>query len=208
MAKGQKNLQDTATKRSAEQHQTGTQAAQRLQNNELVHQRRARVQKRRGMIDSGRIADAEDFISNRAAVAKRMEQRDMRSNLTSTGVAGLASNYADPTQIALADKANRDEFARDAAAEAEDDARRYMAETNQMESDQIATETGIDQSIMGNAWNSANQNMDTAARIAASRASILPSILGAAIQGGMAVATQGNWFNKASGGTAPGAPRQ
>jgi hypothetical protein len=203
MPKGQKRIQQTAETRSAEQYQTGTDAAHRIENNPEVAARRALVQKRRGYIDAGKIGDAEDFVSNRAAIAQRAEQRDMRSNLASTGIAGLASNYADPTQVALADKTNKDEFARDSAATAEDDARKYISDTENMETGLINTELGADQSVMNSAWGSANSNLATAAQVAAARASIMPSILGAAIQGGAAIAAGGNWFQHGAGASQP-----
>lgn len=204
MAKGQKRIQTTAETRSAQQYDAGNQASQRLQNNPEIAARRARIQKRRGYIDAGKIADAEDFVSNRAAIAKRSEQRDMRANLASTGIAGLAANYADPTQVALADKANKDEFARDSAAQTEQDAKEYMSETNAMEQDLINTETGVDSSIMSNAWGNSNANLQTAAQVAASRASIMPAILGSIISAGASVATQGNWFNRGASAGAGG----
>jgi hypothetical protein len=198
MSKGQKQLQTTATNRSAEQYQAGTAASQRLQDNPEIAQRRALVQKRRGYIDSGTIGDAADFVSNRAAIANREQQRENKSNLAQTGIAGLASNYADPTQIALADKMNKDEFARDSAAQTESDAKDYIANTENMEQNLIGTETGVDSSIMNSAWGNANANLQTAAQIAASRASILPSILGSAIQGAAGIATGSNWFQRAA----------
>jgi hypothetical protein len=118
--------------------------------------------------------------------------------LAQTGIAGLASNYADPTQIALADKMNKDEFARDSAAQTESDAKDYIANTENMEQNLIGTETGVDSSIMNSAWGNANANLQTAAQIAASRASILPSILGSAIQGAAGIATGSNWFQRAA----------
>jgi hypothetical protein len=199
MSKGQKQLQQQATDRSAEQNRIGTAAANNVQNNPEVAAQRARVQGRRGYINAGDLADAKDFVSNRANTAAREQQRETKSNLLKTGVAGLASNYADPTQIALADKMNKDEFARDSAAQTESDAANYIADTENQEQGLINTELGASESVMNSAWNSSNQNMGMAAQIAASRASVMPAILGAAISGAAGIATGGNWFQRAAG---------
>lgn len=206
MGKGQKQIQQTATQRSTEQYAVGKQGQQDLQNNPDFKARQARVAERRAAIDAGDLANAKDFMSNKAKVAERMRGREARTNLTKTGVAGLASNYANPTQIALADQLYKDEFARDSAAQTEADARDYISQTEAMETDIINTGLGISSNVMNAGFGTANNNLQMAAQVAASRASILPSILGAAIQGGAAVATGSNWFQRGAGAGAAGAP--
>lgn len=199
IAKGQKRIQDQAETRSSQQYQDAQAAKQRLLDNPELKARRLRVADRRKAIDSGTIADAKDFISNRAAVAERERSREARSNITDTGVAGLAANYANPTQIALAKQLNKDEFARDSAAQTETDAQNYMNETDAMERDIISTDLGINSGIMGTSFGVSQNNQQLAAQIAAQRASIVPGIIGAAIGGATGILTQSNWFNRGSG---------
>jgi len=160
--------------------------------------RKARVAERRNAIDTGTISDAKDFISNRAAVAERERSREAKMNVTDTGVAGLAANFANPTQIALAKQLYKDEFARDSAAQTETDAKNYMDETDAMERDIISTTLGIDSGIMGTSFGVSQSNQQLAAQIAAQRASVFPSILGAAIGAGAGMITQSNWFSGAA----------
>lgn len=195
MGKGQKELQTKATQRSDEQYATGNAASKRLTDgSEEFKKRKELVARRRKAIDTGTLAEQSDFIGNRANTAERERQRSLRANTLQTGVAGLASNYADPTQIALAEKANKDEFARDSAAQNEADAAAYMAETMGMEDQLINQQIGIDQNMMSSAWGNSNNNMQLASQIAAQRASIMPAILGGAIQAGASMA--GAWFSK------------
>ena len=201
MGKGQKQLQNTATQRSNEQHQVGIEAQRRLVTGSPEFQaRKTRVADRRAAINSGDLRNAKDFIGNSAQTAKREEERQTRANLTSTGVAGLASNYADPTRIAMMEKMNKDEFARDSAAQNEENARQYMTETDAMESDVIQTDIGVNNGIMSSAFGTAQSNLQMASQIAASRASIAPAIIGAIAGGAAQAATGSNWFNKKSGG--------
>jgi hypothetical protein len=194
MGKGQKRIQTAAENRSAEQHTIGTQASEAAK--AAVAARKLQVGKRRAAIDAGTIGDQKDFVSNRAAVAERARQRDTRANLTKTGIAGLASNYADPTQIALADQANKDEFARDSAAQTESDAADYINQTNAMEENTFNAEVGTDMGVMNSAWGNSQNNLGLAAQIAASRASVVPGLIGAAIGAGTQVAAGSNWFQK------------
>lgn len=204
MGKGQRQLQDTATRRSAEQYDRGRQAQLDLKNNPEFKALKARLAQRRKHLDTGTVADAKDFVSNRAAVAERKRQRDSKVNLTKTGVAGLASNYANPTQVALADKLYEDEFVRDSAAQTESDFKEYIAQTDAMERDVINTELGIDSGIMNSAFGVSQNSLSQAAQIAASRASILPSLLGGAISGFAGIASNSNWFNRRPAGGSAG----
>lgn len=163
--------------------------------------RKLRVADRRKAIDSGTIADAKDFISNRSAVAERERAREAKQNITDTGVAGLAANYANPTQIALSKQLNKDEFARDSAAQTESDAKNYMDETDAMERDLISTDEGINSGIMNTGFGVSQSNQQLAAQIAAQRASVIPGIIGSAIGGATGILTQSNWFNRVGGGT-------
>lgn len=196
MGKGQKAIQQTATTRSAEQYAAGNDAAKRLVDSPELSALKDRVHTRRAAIDAGDLRGAKDFVGNSANTAAREQDRELKANLTKTGVAGLASNYADPTAVALADQANKDEFARDSAAQNEADAKDYIGQTENMESGIINTETGRDTAIMGNAWGNANSNLNTAAQVAAARSSILPSVLGSVIQGTAGVVEGSNWFQK------------
>ena len=136
------------------------------------------------------------------AVAKRAEEYKARLNLTKTGIAGLASNYADPTQVALANKVYEDEFARDSAGQTEDDARNYIGETRAMENDLIQTQIGVDSGVMNSAYGVSQGNQQLAAQIAAQRASILPGILSGVIGGAALVAAGSSWFRPKSAGGA------
>lgn len=129
-------------------------------------------------------------------MAEREQQRETKQNLTDTGVAGLASNYADPTQIALAKQLNKDEFARDSAAQTEADAKEYIGQTAAMESDIIQSDANIESGIQGTAFGTASNNLQLASQIAAQRASILPGIIGAALGAAGSVATGSNWFQR------------
>lgn len=200
MGKGQKALQETATTRSNEQYQSAQDAKNRLINNQTLMDFKTRQAARRHAIETGQIADAKDFISNRAAVANRLEQYKTKANLTKTGIAGLASNYTNPNQIALANRLYEDEFARDSAAQAEADAKDYIAQTDANDQSIIALEQGRDAGIMNSSFGFAQNSMSQASQIAAQRASVLPSIIGSAISTGAGIITQSNWFNRGGGG--------
>lgn len=208
MGKGQKELQNTATQRSAEQYKAGQDATQRLITGSPEEQaRRKLIADRRHAIDTGTIAQARDFIGNQANTAERERQRQLRSSTAKTGIAGLASNYADPNQIALADQANKDEFARDSAAQNEADAQNYINQTTAMEDQTIGQQIGINQGIAGNAYGNSNSQIGLASQIAAQRASVLPSIIGAAISGAAGIASAGatSWFKPAAAAAQAGA---
>ncbi len=196
IGKGQKQIQQTATTQSQEQYRTGVDAQNRLRNDPQLAARKALVEGRRGAINSGDLRNQKDFVSNAANVAERKRQRDMRANVMKGGVAGLASNYADPTQVALAEKAYSDEFERDSASQTHADLNQYMSETTAMETDLINHNAQIESGIMGTAFGTANNNLQLASQIAAQRASVLPGILGAAIGGASSMLTGSNWFNK------------
>lgn len=201
MGKGQKQLQQQATTQSQQQYQTGTQAQQALlAGSPEFNAYKTRVASRRAAIDTGTLAQAKDFISNSANVAAREQQRETKANLTKSGVAGLASNYADPNQIVLADKMNKDEFARDSAAQTEADANQYIGDTTAQEQDIINKEIGVDTSVMNTALGTSTSNLQLASQIAASRASILPSIIGSALGGASSIIAGGNWFQRGAGG--------
>ena len=197
-------MQQTATNRSNEQYAVGKQAQVDLKNNPDFQARKARVAARRASIDAGDLANAKDFVSNRAAVDERKRARDAKANLVKTGVAGIASNYADPTAVALAEKAYEDEWARDSAAQTEFDAKEYMAQTDAMESDIINTGINIDSGIMNAGFGNASTNLQMASQIAAQRASVLPSILGSVISGAAGVAAGSNWFQRGAGAASGG----
>lgn len=211
MGKGQKELQNTATQRSAEQHQSGNDARNRLITGSPDFQAREQLIKdRRNAINTGTIADAKDFIGNRANTAARERDRALKAGVAKTGVAGLASNYADPTKIALADQANKDEFARDSAAQNESDAANYINQTIGMEDQAIGQQIGVDQNIMGNAYGNSNSQLGLASQIAAQRASVLPSIIGAAVPVAAGIASAGmssggSWFSRGASGGGGGA---
>lgn len=193
-------MQQKADKRADEEFAVAKDAQKRLVDGSPEFQaKKVQVAERRNAIDKGTIADRADFIGNKSFVAERNEQRDAKANLAKSGVAGLASNYADPTQIALAKQVIDDEWARDSATQQEQDAANYINETNAMENDIINSEIGTDTNIMSSAFGVSQQQQQTAAQIAASRASILPSILGMAIGAGSQVASAGTtaWFKKA-----------
>ena len=196
MGKGQKKLQQQSTARTDEQHRAGVEARERLRNDPALAERRALVSQRRSAINAGDLRNQKDFISNSANVAERKRQRDMRANLAKTGIAGLASNYADPTQIALAERANSDEWERDSAAQTHADMNAYIGQTEAMEADLINHNAQIESGIMTAAFGNSVQNMNLAAQIAAQRASIAPAIIGAAIGGASRIATA--WFNPAA----------
>lgn len=199
MAKGQGRIQQSAETRSAQEYQATQQARENQRNNPILQARAARVAARRKAIELGTVADDPEFMSNKAAVAQREQQRQNRANLTSTGVAGLASNYANPTLVALNEKARKDEFARDSAYQAHADLAGYMAETNALESDVQNTQLGIEGNIMAQAGGMSMSNQQLAAQIAAQRASIAPALIGAAIGGAAQVASA--WFMPKTGGT-------
>lgn len=201
MAKGQKKIQEDAQRRSAAEYQEFKDSRTRLLNNEMAAERRNLIKNRKAAIDTGTIGDMKDFRSNRANVAERKRQRDARVNLTKTGIAGLASNYADPTQVALAAKMNDDEFARDSAGQTEADANAYIAETRAMEDQMIQYDAGNEYAIMGHSRADSMDNIRLAAQIASTRASVVPSIIGAAIQGVAGIATHGNWFQRRPSGS-------
>lgn len=194
MGKGQRQLQTTATQQSKEQFAAGTAAQNRMINSPERIARKKLVGDRRSAINAGDLRSAKDFVSNSARVAEREQQRETKQNLTDTGIAGLASNYADPTQIALAKQMNKDEFARDSAAQTEADAKEYIGQTDAMESDIINSDANIESGIMGTAFGTASSNLNLASQIAAQRASILPGILGAALGAGASIAAGSNWF--------------
>ncbi len=197
MAKGQKKIQDQQTQRSEEQYDTGRAAQKRLVDGSPEFQaRKARVGKRRGYIESGTIADDADFASNKQAVAERAEQFGRRQNLLDTGVAGLAANFADPTQVSLAKEAGKEEFGRDSAAQAQEDANNYRRETDAMENDLINTQINVDSGVMGNAFGTSQSQIQLASQIAAQRSSVLPSIIGMALGAGAQVAAGSGWFTK------------
>lgn len=199
MGKGQGRIQREAEQRSRQEYTDGQAAKQRMLNNPELKARKARVAERRKAIDAGDLANAKDFISNRSAVAERERARETRMNITDTGVAGLAANYADPTQIALAKKLYKDEFARDSAAQTEVDARNYIDETDAMERDIISTELGIDSGVMNTSFGVSQSNQTLAAQIAAQRASVVPGIIGSALGEGAGILTQSNWFQNLGG---------
>lgn len=191
MAKGQESQQKKAEQRSDEQYADGRAATQRqVAGSPELNARKQLVSDRNKAITSGTISESPDFLSNKAAVAKRAEDYKARLNLTKTGIAGMASNYADPTQVALANKVYEDEFARDSAAQAEDDARNHIAETRAMENDLIQTQINVNSGIMNSAYGVSQSQQQLAAQIASQR-NILPAIIGAAISGASSVATAG-----------------
>ena len=205
MAKGQKELQQKADQRSDQQFATATEAQKRLVDGSPEFQaKKAQVAERRKSVDSGTIAERSDFIGNKSFVAERNAQREAKANLAKSGVAGLASNYANPTQIALAKQVIDDEWARDSATQQEQDALNYINETNAMENDIINAEANADASVMNSAFGVSQAQQDLAARISASRSSVLPAILGAFAGGVSLVATAGTgaWFNRAPVATA------
>lgn len=155
---------------------------------------------RRNSVETGTIADQADFVHNRTFLADQNAQREAKANLAKSGVAGLAENYADPTQIALAKRVIEDEWARDAASAAEEEAGNYIKETDAMENDLINTQINTDSNVMGSAFGVSQNQQQVAAQIAASRASVLPSILGMALGAGAQIATGAGWFSKKSGG--------
>lgn len=200
MSKGQKAIQDTATQRSTAEYNAGVDARNRLRNDPALLARRALVASRRAAINAGDLRNAKDFIGNSANTAAQESQREAKSNLADTGIAGLAENYADPTRIALSKQVQKDEFARDSAAQTESDAKDYINQTSAMESDLIQTDANIESGVMNTAFGTSQSNLQLAAQIAASRSSVLPSILGAAIGGATSIATGGNWFQRTAGG--------
>lgn len=192
MAKGQGRIQNTSEQRSAQEYQATQEARNNQRNNPILKAREARVAARRKAIELGTVADDPEFMSNKSAVAQREQQRRNRANLTSTGVGGLASNYANPTMVAMQEKALKDQFSRDSAYQAHADLAGYMAETNAMEADVQNTQLGIEGNIMAQAGGMSMSNQQLAAQIAAQRASIAPALIGAAIGGAAQVASA--WF--------------
>lgn len=208
MAKNQKRIQQQQEQRSQQQYDTGLSAQKRLIDGSPEFQaRQAQLAARNNYIQTGTIADDKNFVSNKDAVAERAMQFERRQNLTDTGIAGLAANYTNPTQIALAKQMSKDEFGRDSAAQTSADAKQYINDTRSMEDNIINQKIGIDSGIMGTAFGASQSQIQLAAQIASQRASVLPGILGMALgaagqvaSGGMA----GGWFaRRPSGNTAP-----
>ena len=184
MPKGQKQLQDQSTQRSNQQYDTGREAQLRLLEGSPEFQAyQSRTADMRKTIDNGAFADSKNFLSNRDAVAKRMAQRDGTLNMARTGAGALGAAYVNPKQLADQDNLSRDEFARDSALQAEEDKRNFINQTNMQEQDIIGKRIGVDTTVMGGAFGQSNYNFSQAAQIAASRASVLPSLIGMGLQG-------------------------
>lgn len=140
------------------------------------------------MIEDGTYANSADFLSNKDAVAQRKGVYDATASLKPTGLGALAMNQVDPRAVADQERVRSDEFARDSALQAQADKRGYIQQTEAQESDIIGKRLGVDSTIMGAAFGQSNYNQSLAAQIAASRASILPSIVGGAISGASTIA--------------------
>lgn len=192
IAKGQKQLQDTATKRSDEQYAVGKQAQQNLiTGTPEMKADEQRVATRRATINSGDYLNAKDFYGNKDRLAEQQKIRDNVKSLTPTGAGGLALPYANATQIALADKVSNDEFARDQAAQNESDIRDYNAQTDAMEQNLINRQIGVNQSVMGEGFQQANINHQEAAQIARDRSASIMQLAGMALGGFANLATMG-----------------
>lgn len=192
IAKGQKQLQDDATQRSKEQYTVGKQAQQNLITGTPEMQAdQQRVATRRATINSGDYLNAKDFYGNKDRVAEQQKIRDNVKSLTPTGAGALALPYANSTQIALADKVSNSEFARDQAAQNEQDIRDYNAQTDAMEQNLINRQIGVNQSVMGEGFQQANVNQDRAAQIARDRSASMMQMVGMALGGFSSLATMG-----------------
>lgn len=182
MAKGQKALQTTATTRDAEQYGTAKEAQSRLvEGSQEFKDYSARTADRRKTIEDGTFAESKDFLSNRDAVAARKSQRDASLNMADTGFGALGARYADPNQLAITNAITKDEFARDSAMQAEADKRAFVGQTEAQENDVVNKRIGVDSSVMSAGFNQANYNFSQAAQIAATRASLVPGLIGAAL---------------------------
>jgi hypothetical protein len=192
MGSGQKRIQTTAENRSEEQWRRGVEAQERALNDPVFKARQARALSRQKSIKEGTLAENKEFRSNAAGVAERNRQYDARTNLANSGIAGLASNYADPNMVANAARQRKDEWTRDSAAQTEADANEFIRETDAMDRDNIAHAAAINSGIMNSAFGVSQNQQQTAAQIAATRASILPGMLGAVL--GTAGQVGSAWF--------------
>ena len=192
MAKGQKELQKQATDRSNEQYAVGKTAQQNLITGTPEMQAdTARINARRATINSGDYANAKDFVSNKDRLTEQNKVRQNALSLAPTGAGAIAMKYANPNQIALGQKISDNEFAQAQSAQAEDDVRQYMSQTDAESQNLINRQIGFNQGIMGEGFQQGNYNLQQASQIAAQRSQAMYSMIGAALGGFASFATAG-----------------
>lgn len=144
---------------------------------------RMRINARRKSIDNKDYANNTDFINNTSIAAQANQQIQNQANLQDTGIAGLASSYADPTQVAMGARLIKDKMAQNSGMQYESDVKDFVRETSAMETDMMNSETGYYSNLSGQAAGQAFQNQNLAAQIAMQQSSWLPQAIGMGLQG-------------------------
>ncbi len=183
IAKGQKQIQEQAVKRSEQDLVTAHAAQDRLVNNPQIEALGKHNLADRTAFENGTYADSSRFQSNRDAAAQRNSLRSKMNDISKIGAGSMGVRYVHPTQLAMVDNNLRDQNARDTAIQHEQDRRTFSDQLALNEDGYINRKTGLDANIMASALGQSNFNFSQAAQIASQRASLLPSILGSAISG-------------------------
>lgn len=150
---------------------------------------RARIAARRAAIDNKDFDNAPDFTSSRYLSTLRDQQMENTADLTSTGVAGLASSQADPTAVKQSSMLLKDRQAQVSGARFDEDKNKYINDTTGMETDLANADAGIYSSFYQQDQANAYAQQKIATDIAMSKANILPNILGAGISGAASIAS-------------------
>lgn len=177
-------------KKSAERHAQNQEAEARRRADEDRSSARAareplrqRIAARRKAIDAKDFDNAPDFIGNKHIAAERNKVLENTANLTQTGIAGLASSYANPDTVAMAAKLLKDRMAQTTGGQWEGDVNQYIQQTGAQETDLANADAGMFTNFYNTETQRAHNNQQIWTQIAMQRAAVLPSLIGAGIGG-------------------------
>lgn len=144
---------------------------------------RLRIEARRKAIDTKNIANNADFIDNNDIAAQTNQRMANQSNLTDTGISGLAARYASPDAVAMSSKLLKDQQAQNSGMAFDQNVANFMRETNQMESDFTNGQTSYYGGLARDAGEMAYRNQQEANKIAMQRNQWIPQAIGLGIGG-------------------------